>query len=116
VTGFVLSAEDLPTVYISGDNASLDVVRVVRERAGRIDVALLFAGAARLPVLDRAPLTLTAADAVVAVQVLDAAVVVPLHVDGWSHFTEDVAELQRAFDAAGLAERLHVQGLRRAAS
>jgi len=46
VRGFVLSGEGLPTVYISGDNASLDVVREVADHAGPIDVAVLFAGRA----------------------------------------------------------------------
>lgn len=32
VSGFVVSGQDLPTVYVSGDNASLDVVHAVAER------------------------------------------------------------------------------------
>ena len=43
VTGFVLSGDGLPTVYVSGDNASLKVVRAVADRFGRFDVAVLFA-------------------------------------------------------------------------
>jgi hypothetical protein len=46
VTGFVLSGEGLPTVYVSGDNASLDVVRTIAGRVGPVDVAVLFAGGA----------------------------------------------------------------------
>jgi L-ascorbate metabolism protein UlaG (beta-lactamase superfamily) len=49
VIGFVLGGEGLETVYVSGDNASLDVVRAIAERAGPIDVAVLFAGAVSLP-------------------------------------------------------------------
>ncbi|WP_327585699.1 hypothetical protein OHA25_00490 [Nonomuraea sp. NBC_00507] len=36
---------------VSGDNASLDVVRAVAERVGPVDVALLFAGGARSPLV-----------------------------------------------------------------
>jgi L-ascorbate metabolism protein UlaG (beta-lactamase superfamily) len=46
VTGFVLSGPGLPTVYVSGDNASLDLMRVIAARVGSFDVALLSAGAA----------------------------------------------------------------------
>src|SRR6201986_1469250 len=48
VTGFVLTAPDLPTIYVSGDNAWLGAVERVASRFGVIDIALLFAGAARI--------------------------------------------------------------------
>ena len=107
VTGFVLSGAGLPTVYVSGDNAAVEHVEAVAGRAGPVDVALLFAGAARTPSID-APLTLTAADAVAAAGLLGDAVVVPVHADSWAHFSEDVDDVVRAFDAAGLSERLLV--------
>ncbi|HEY1565546.1 MAG TPA: MBL fold metallo-hydrolase [Solirubrobacteraceae bacterium] len=44
VIGFVLQAPGAETVYVSGDNASLDVVRHIAERVGGIDIAVLFAG------------------------------------------------------------------------
>ena len=44
VTGFVLTGDDVPTIYISGDNASLRVVADVAARFGPIDVAVLFMG------------------------------------------------------------------------
>jgi hypothetical protein len=44
VTGFLLSGNGLPTVYISGDNAGLDVVAAVASRITAVDVAVLFAG------------------------------------------------------------------------
>ncbi|MFE1955597.1 MULTISPECIES: MBL fold metallo-hydrolase [Streptomyces] len=108
VTGFVLSGEGLPTVYVSGDNASLDRVREVAARFPAVDVAVLFAGAARTPLVPDAPLTLTSADAAEAARILDARHVVPLHFEHWGHFTEDGAALTAAFAAAGLSERLHL--------
>ena len=67
VTGFVLSGPGLPTVYLSGDNASMAAVKDVTDRAGVIDVAVLFAGAASVPAKERGrPLTLTAARAAAA--------------------------------------------------
>ncbi|MBB6421133.1 hypothetical protein HDC93_006764 [Streptomyces sp. AK010] len=42
VVGFVLDGEGLPTVYVSGDNASLEVVGQIAERFAPVDTALLF--------------------------------------------------------------------------
>ncbi|WP_290049938.1 MBL fold metallo-hydrolase [Amycolatopsis solani] len=105
VTGFVLTGDDLPTVYVSGDNASVDVVREIAARF-RVDIAVLFAGAARTALFDGAPLTLTSENAVEAAKVLGAAKVVPLHFRGWQHFSEGPEALRTAFEAAGLADRL----------
>ena len=102
VIGFLLSGDGLPTTYVSGDNASLDVVRAIAQRVGTVDVALLFCGAASVPFLcGGQPLTLTAADAVRAADTLGARAVVPLHCDGWSHYVEHRADVEAAFAAAG---------------
>lgn len=108
VTGFVLTGEDLPTVYISGDNASLDRVREIAGRYAPVDVALLFAGAARTPLLDFAYLTLTSAEAAEAAAILQAGAVVPLHFEQWAHFSEGGDQIQAAFAAAGLSDRLRL--------
>jgi L-ascorbate metabolism protein UlaG (beta-lactamase superfamily) len=115
VTGFVLRPPSGPTVYVSGDNASVAVVeqiadRFVDPRVGTvIDLAVLFCGAARRP--DRPEqLTLTADDAVLAAQALGARRVVPVHAEGWLHFTESLGTVARAFAQAGLGDRLTVLG------
>ncbi|MFF1643529.1 MBL fold metallo-hydrolase [Streptomyces sp. NPDC058246] len=108
VTGFVLSGEGLPKVYVSGDNASLDVVREIAGREGPFDVAVLFAGAARTPLVPDAPLTLTSEDAARAAEVLGARDVVPLHFEHWGHFTQDGGTLTKAFAEAGRTDRLHL--------
>ncbi|KFU76717.1 L-ascorbate metabolism protein UlaG, beta-lactamase superfamily [Amycolatopsis lurida] len=109
VVGFVLTGEGLPTVYVSGDNASLDVVRQVADRFGPIDTAVLFAGAPRLkPIFDGALLVLDSALAAEATRILGARTVVPVHIDSWGHFTEGRDDLVAAFTAAGLADRLRL--------
>jgi L-ascorbate metabolism protein UlaG (beta-lactamase superfamily) len=70
VSGFVLSGDGVPTVYVSGDNASVGVVAEVANRVGPVDVAVLFVGAARLPV--------SARDNMVAVQLSRLAMSMPL--------------------------------------
>jgi L-ascorbate metabolism protein UlaG (beta-lactamase superfamily) len=108
VTGFVLTGDGLPTVYVSGDNASLDVVRAIADEFGPFDVALLFAGGAQTPLIPDGYLTLTSEQAAQAAVILNAAQVVPLHFEGWAHFTQGADTLLKAFEGAGLADRLHL--------
>jgi L-ascorbate metabolism protein UlaG (beta-lactamase superfamily) len=107
VIGFVLTGDGLPTVYVSGDNASLDAVREIADRFGPVDTAVLFAGAPRFPVLfDGALLVLDSAQAAEAAGLLGARRVVLVHHDSWAHFTEGIEELTAAFKASGLDDRL----------
>jgi L-ascorbate metabolism protein UlaG (beta-lactamase superfamily) len=106
VTGFVLRGPGLPTVYVSGDNASLTCVDEVAADFPQIDVAVLFAGAARTALFDGAPLTLTGEDVAAAVRRLDATRVVVVHVDSWAHFSEDRDDVRAALLSAGLVDRL----------
>ncbi|GAA0625086.1 MBL fold metallo-hydrolase [Kutzneria viridogrisea] len=106
VIGFVLTGQGVPTVYVSGDNASIEVVQRIAERFGPVDTAVLFAGAARTPLLDGALLTLDSELAARAASLLGARRVVPAHLDSWAHFTEGLTEFVGAFTAAGIADRL----------
>jgi L-ascorbate metabolism protein UlaG (beta-lactamase superfamily) len=106
VTGFVLTGAGFAPVYVSGDNASLDLVKEIAARFAPIGTAVLFAGGARTGLLDNALLTLDSEQAAEAAALLDAGGVVPVHFDSWAHFTEGRDALERAFGAAGLAARL----------
>ncbi|MCR3754532.1 MBL fold metallo-hydrolase [Lentzea californiensis] len=107
VVGFVLTGDGLPTVYVSGDNASLDAVEQIAGRFGSIDTAVLFAGAPRFAGLfGGEPLVLDSAQAAEATKILGAGRVVPVHYEGWAHFTEGRDDLEAAFAAAGLSDRL----------
>lgn len=108
VTGFVLAGDDLPTVYISGDNASLDVVRAITERLGPFDVSLLFAGAAKTALFDGALLTLGSAQAAEVARILGDGPVIVLHFEGWMHFSQGADTVREAFAQAGLSERLRL--------
>jgi L-ascorbate metabolism protein UlaG (beta-lactamase superfamily) len=109
VVGFILSAPDLPVVYVSGDNASVGTVTEIARRVPAIDAAVLHAGAARVPgkFRDRA-LSMDSVRAAAAAAVTGATVVIPAHYDGWAHFSEGRADLARAFDDAGLSARLRL--------
>jgi hypothetical protein len=65
----------------------------------------LFAGAARTPLVD-GYLTLTSPEAAEAAELLGRPRVLPVHTDGWAHFTQDGASLRAAFRAAGLGDIL----------
>ncbi len=108
VTGFALSGPGLPSVYVSGDNASLELVRAIAGRLGPFDVALLFAGAAQTPLVPGGHLTLTSEQAAEAAGILGARHVVPLHFEGWAHFSEGADALRAAFERAGTSDRLHL--------
>lgn len=105
VTGFVLVSQGMPTVYVSGDNASLYIVQEIADHVGRIDVAVIFAGAGRSPLMD-AFLTLGGEQTARAAEILDADAVVPVHAEGWGHFTEGTAEIVNAFERREERERL----------
>ena len=101
VVGFVLEADGEPAVYVSGDNASLPLVEQIASRFPAIEIAVLFAGAARTPRIDAA-LTLTSTDALAAARILGASRVVGLHCEDWQHFSESRDDLERAFAGSGL--------------
>jgi L-ascorbate metabolism protein UlaG (beta-lactamase superfamily) len=107
VTGFVLSSGDVEPVYVSGDNASVDVVREIARRLGSIPLAVLFAGAVQIPQrFGGAYLTLSADRAAEAALALGARAVVPVHFEGWAHFTQGADALRAAFAGNGIADRL----------
>jgi L-ascorbate metabolism protein UlaG (beta-lactamase superfamily) len=107
VIGFLLGGSGLKTVYVSGDNASLDVVRAIAQRAGSVDVAVLFAGAVQVAHrFDGAYLTLSSDRAAEAAILLGARAVVPVHFEGWTHFTQGADALRAAFAGYGIADRL----------
>jgi L-ascorbate metabolism protein UlaG (beta-lactamase superfamily) len=101
VIGFLLEAQGEPRIYVSGDNASVPLVRQIADRFAPVDIAVLFAGAARVPRLEGA-LTLTSTDAAAAASALQATKVVGLHTEDWAHFSENSHDLEAAFAGTGL--------------
>jgi L-ascorbate metabolism protein UlaG (beta-lactamase superfamily) len=84
-------------------------VRTIAERSGPVELAILFCGGVSLPHrFDGAYLTLSADAAALAAEVLGVRAVVPVHFEGWAHFTQGADELRAAFTAAGIADRLVV--------
>lgn len=108
VTGFVLEADGEPTVYVSGDNASVELVGEIARRFPTIDIAVLFAGAANVGRFGDTDLTLNARTALAAAEELGDALIVPVHAEGWFHFSETRERLIGMFSHAGRGDRLRV--------
>jgi L-ascorbate metabolism protein UlaG (beta-lactamase superfamily) len=107
VIGFLLEPAErpAPAVYLSGDTVWYEGVAAV---AGRwsVGVAVLFMGAARVDEVGPWPLTMTAAGGVEAAGAFRDAVIVPLHFEGWAHFSQSRDDIDAAFERAGLGDRL----------
>jgi L-ascorbate metabolism protein UlaG (beta-lactamase superfamily) len=105
VIGFVIvpRAGESPPIYVTGDTVWYDGVADVARRF-RPGLVLLFAGAAQT----RGPfhLTMDTNDAIEAAHAFADATIVPVHHDGWAHFTQSGGDLERSFAALGLGSRL----------
>jgi L-ascorbate metabolism protein UlaG (beta-lactamase superfamily) len=97
VIGFVLEADGWPTVYVSGDNASVDVLASIVDHFPAIDVAFLFVGAANVGRFGEHNVTLGSADAEAVAGLLGSALVVPIHAQDWAHFTEPLSAFEAAY-------------------
>jgi hypothetical protein len=107
VIGFLLHWQDDPGggIYVSGDTVLYEGVEQVPSR-GSVRAVVAFAGAAKVKVAGDSPLTLTAEDAVLLAQEFHSATIVPVHFEGWEHFSESRSQVEQAFATAGLSHRL----------
>jgi L-ascorbate metabolism protein UlaG (beta-lactamase superfamily) len=105
VIGFVLDA--FGGIYISGDTVLYDGVQEVIERL-HPRVAVLHLGSARVEIEGKltTPLTMTADEAVAFARLTPETRIVPIHYEGWAHFSEGRDVIEQAFAVAGLSERL----------
>src|SRR5262249_41069093 len=106
VLGFVLTAQGRKgAVYISGDTVWFQGIEDIGRRFG-VDVAILNMGAAKVAAAGPHALTFTADEGVALARAWPRARIVPLHYEGWEHFTEGETQIASVFDEAGLTERV----------
>jgi len=108
VNGWILEWEGQRhgALYISGDTVLFEGLEEVARRY-RIAVALLHLGAAYAQRFGSVHLTLTGAEgAQFAMMLGEAATIIPIHYDGWTHYTEGRDGIEQAFTAAGLEKQL----------
>jgi L-ascorbate metabolism protein UlaG (beta-lactamase superfamily) len=105
IIGFVIGRCDgkYRPIYVTGDTVWYDGVAEVAARFPA-SVVLLFAGAAQT----RGPfnLTMNTNDAIETARAFDRATIVPVHQDGWAHFTQGADDIAASFKTLGLADRL----------
>lgn len=105
VIGFVLQHPNTGAVYVSGDTVWYEGVAEVARRY-EIRTAVLNLGAARVAAVGPWHLTMTAKEAVELARVFAVAEIIPLHFEGWEHFSEGRKEIEQAFREPGLEDRL----------
>jgi L-ascorbate metabolism protein UlaG (beta-lactamase superfamily) len=101
VIGFALrwDAQEHGVLWISGDTVLYDGVEEVARRL-TVDTALLHLGGVRFPVTGPLRYTLTGRDAVELLSLVRPRTAIPVHYEGWSHFRQDRAAIERDFAAA----------------
>jgi L-ascorbate metabolism protein UlaG (beta-lactamase superfamily) len=103
VIGFALGWEGQcdGLLWISGDTVLYDGVLEVARLD--IDVAVIHLGGVQFPVTGPLRYTLTATQAVQLCEAIHPHVIVPIHYEGWKHFRQGRADVERAFaDAPSL--------------
>jgi L-ascorbate metabolism protein UlaG (beta-lactamase superfamily) len=110
VIGFALQwpGQEHGVLWITGDTVLYPALREVPRRM-TVDTVLLHLGAVRFPITGRLHYSLTAAEAVELCDLVRPRTIIPVHYEGWSHFSQGRQAIERAFAAApdGLGERLH---------
>lgn len=108
VIGFALRWEGQAhgALWISGDTVLYDGVRDVAERV-EVGTALLHLGGVRFPVTGPLRYTMTAHDAVALCRLMRPRTAIPIHYEGWRHFREGRAAIERVLDRSPreIAER-----------
>lgn len=107
VIGFVIEAPGEKTIYVSGDNSDVEVVREVAARFPDIEVALLFVGGPTFPeVLGPDYITFSDETATDATEILARATVLPVHADSWAHFSQTTSSMKKVADERGVGDRV----------
>ncbi len=100
VVGFALrwDGQEHGVLWISGDTVLYDGVRQVADRF-QVDMAVLHLGAVRFPVTGPVRYSMTAADAVELCRRIRPRTAIPVHYEGWSHFSQGADGIERAIAA-----------------
>jgi L-ascorbate metabolism protein UlaG (beta-lactamase superfamily) len=107
VTGFLLTVKgphDLE-IYITGDTTYYEGVAEVAHRY-HPQFVFLFAGAAQV----RGPFNVTMGtnDAMDTAIAFPNATIIPLHYEGWKHYTQNEKDLKESYEVLGIDQRLRI--------
>ncbi|MEU8230567.1 MBL fold metallo-hydrolase [Actinoplanes sp. NPDC048967] len=106
VTGFVLrwAGQQYGPLWITGDTVLCPGVREVADRFA-IGTTVLHLGAVKFGLTGPLRYTMTAADGAELCELVKARTVLPVHYEGWGHFSEGRPAVEAAFAAAPAAVR-----------
>ena len=98
VIGFALDWGE-GVLWFSGDTVLYDGVKEVAQRLD-VEIAVLHVGGVQFPVTGPARYTMTGHDAVELTKLLKPRIAIPIHYEGWKHFRDGKAGVERAVAAA----------------
>ena len=93
-------------MYFSGDNALVSVVKGIAKAHPDVKIAVLCMGAASVPTGGPVILTLNADRAARVAALWPDSTIVPVHIDGWRHFSQQRTAALAGLAAHGLADRV----------
>jgi L-ascorbate metabolism protein UlaG (beta-lactamase superfamily) len=107
VIGFLLEWDGQRdgALWISGDTVYFDGVAEVGRRFN-VGTALLHLGGVRFPTTGPARYTMNAAEAIRVAGEFQLQTLLPIHYEGWKHFRQGRADVERAFADAGIESRV----------
>ena len=105
VIGFVLAPPSGRPIYVTGDTVWYEGVADVARRFP-VGLVLLFAGAAKTR--GAFFLTMSANDAIDTAHAFADALIVPVHTEGWAHFSQSADDLAQSFKALRVDARLRL--------
>lgn len=107
VIGFMIESPGEKTIYFSGDNSDVDIVREVADRYPDIEIAILNVGGPKfVEMLGDHYITFSDETATDATEVLANATIIPVHADSWGHFTQTTASMKAAATLRGVSDRV----------
>jgi L-ascorbate metabolism protein UlaG (beta-lactamase superfamily) len=101
VIGFALrwEGQENGVLWISGDTVLYRSLREVADRL-RVDTALLHLGGVRFPISGPLRYTMNAREAAELIGLLKPRTAIPIHYEGWKHFSEGREAIEREFAQA----------------
>jgi L-ascorbate metabolism protein UlaG (beta-lactamase superfamily) len=106
--GFMLEWEGQQNgaLYISGDTIYYHGIDEIAERF-TVSVGIFHLGRASFPITGPIRFTMDARDGIKAAQKLNPRMIIPIHYEGWKHFSEGKAAIEKQFAQAGLSEKFN---------
>ena len=107
VTGFMIEWPALQSgpVYVSGDTVRFHGTSEIAKRYAPVSLALLNIGRVKLEPMGDLEFTMSAEEALAYATALRRAWIVPLHFEGWRHFSESPAHAAHLFAQSEFAAR-----------